>query len=137
MAEAVNIALNELGVLQSKVQAFNSVFAGVNNDYPVDGISMVPVFFGQDGQEDHEFLYWEFPSYGGQQAIRYGKWKGVRQGLFKDPSAPLELYDLSNDIAEKNDLAGQYPDLVNKLDSMMKASHIPSETFPFEALDNK
>lgn len=110
--------------------------AGIEKDFNIDGISMLPVFLGEDGQADHEFLYWEFPAYGGQQAVRYGKWKGVRQGLFKEPSAPLELYDLSTDIAESNDLAQQYPEIVSLLDSLMTASHIPSQTFPFEALDN-
>ncbi len=110
--------------------------AGIEEEFNIDGISMLPVFLGEGGQADHEFLYWEFPAYGGQQAIRYGKWKGVRQGLFKEPSAPLELYNLSTDIAERNDLAQQYPEIVSLLDSLMKASHIPSQTFPFEALDN-
>ena len=112
-----------------------SELAEVENNFAIDGISMAPVLFGEEGQENHEFLYWEFPAYGGQQAIRYGKWKGVRQGLFKDPSAPMELYDLSTDIAESHDLADQYPDIIQILDSLMKASHIPSPTFPFEALD--
>lgn len=91
---------------------------------------------GEGERNDHDFLYWEFPAYGGQQAIRFGNWKGVRKGLFKDLSAPLELYDLSTDIAESNDLAGEYPDIVEMLDSLMRSSHIPSQLFPFEALDN-
>ena len=33
-------------------------------------------------QEPHEFLYWEFPSYKGQQAVRLGKWKGIRKDIF-------------------------------------------------------
>ena len=110
--------------------------AGAEEDYDVDGISMLGVLLGNYKQEDHEFLYWEFPSYGGQQAIRYRNWKGVRMGLFKDPSATLELYDLSTDVAETNDLADQHPEVIEILDSLMKASHIPSQKFPFEALDN-
>ncbi|RLD80140.1 MAG: arylsulfatase [Bacteroidetes bacterium] len=110
--------------------------AGVEKDFNIDGISMTPVLLGEKGQTEHEFLYWEFPAYGGQQAIRYGNWKGVRKGLFKDQSAPLELYDLSIDIAESNDLAGEYPEIIKILDSLMRSSHIPSQLFPFEALDN-
>ena len=40
------------------------------------------------------FLYREFPGYGGQQSVRVGDWKGVRQGLEKPGPLRLELYDL-------------------------------------------
>ncbi len=109
--------------------------SGDTSSYPVDGISIVPLLLGEDGQQVHEYLYWEFPAYGGQQAIRHGKWKGVRKGLKEDPSAPLELYDLDKDISESNDLAEQFPEVVSLLDSLMKASHVPSREFPFPALD--
>jgi arylsulfatase len=44
-----------------------------------DGISFLPVLMGKPQKKTHEFLYWEFPAYGGQQAIRMGKWKGLRE----------------------------------------------------------
>jgi arylsulfatase len=110
--------------------------AGIDADFAVDGISMLPELTGRSDQAEHDFLYWEFPSYGGQQAIRYGDWKGVRTGLFKDPDAPIQLYNLKDDLAEEHNLAEQHPEIVYLLDSLMKTSHIPSETFPFEALDN-
>jgi len=109
--------------------------AGVEDEYEVDGISLLPVLLGENTTQ-HEYLYWEFPAYGGQQAIRYGKWKGVRKTLFKDPDAAIELYDLETDIAESNDLATDQPEIVQLLDSLMKTAHISSEMFPFEALDN-
>ena len=113
-----------------------SEVAGITDQYQTDGVSFLPEILGEEGQQDHEFLYWEFPSYGGQQAIRYGKWKGVRKGLFKDHSAPLELYDLDKDIGETTDLAAKYPEIINTMDSLMKSARFPSEIFPFEALDN-
>ena len=109
--------------------------AGVDEEYNIDGISMLPAMLGDSAKAEHEYLYWEFPSYGGQQAIRYGNWKGVRTGLFKNPDAPIQLYNLREDIAEQNDVADQHPGIVQLLDSLMKASHTPSETFPFGALD--
>jgi len=133
---AANTTSDHLSYFPDYFATFSDL-AGVEKEFNIDGISMTPVLFGAEDQPKHEFLYWEFPAYGGQQAIRYDKWKGVRQGLFKEPSAPLELYDISTDIAESEDLAGQYPEIVQMLDSLMKASHIPSELFPFEALDNK
>lgn len=111
--------------------------AQAGNSFRTDGINLLPVLFGEDDAPRHDYLYWEFPAYGGQQAIRYGKWKGVRQGLFKDPAAPIELYDLHADTGETTNLAAKHPGLVQKLDSMMKAARVPSATFPFPALDNK
>ena len=73
-------------------------------------------------QEKHKYLYWEFPSYGGQQAIRIDKWKGIKKGLFKG-SSKLKLYDLSVDSRELNDIASKHPDIVTKMEKMMKEAH--------------
>jgi arylsulfatase A len=113
-----------------------SELSGTTEEYETDGVSLLPVIFGEQDYKKHEYLYWEFPAYGGQQAIRYGEWKGVRKGLFKDPSASLELYNLDKDIGETTNLAEDYPELVNMLDSLLKVSRFPSEDFPFDALDN-
>ena len=48
----------------------------------IDGLSFAPTLLGQ-AQEPRPFLYREFPGYGGQQSVRVGDWKGVRQGLEK------------------------------------------------------
>lgn len=37
----------------------------------------------------------------------------------------LALYDLSNDIAEENDLATQHPDIVRRLSDLMAAAEQP------------
>jgi hypothetical protein len=37
----------------------------------------------------------------------------------------VELFDLSTDIGEKNNLAGQQPGLVEKARAMMDAAHVP------------
>ncbi len=100
----------------------------------IDGISMVPTLTGKGNQRDHAFLYWEFPAYGGQQAVRFGKWKAVRKRLFKTPG-PMQLYDLSVDIGENHDVASQHNDLVDEIAEMMAASHTPSTLFPFPRLD--
>lgn len=104
--------------------------AGAKTPEGVDGISMVPTLTGKGTQQPHEFLYWEFPSVGGKQAVRMGKWKGVRLNLFKNPKAKLELYDLSQDLGEKNNIATDHPDVVRKLEKALAVSHVRSETFP-------
>ena len=39
------------------------------------------------------------------------------------PDAPLELYDLSIDISETQDLANKHPDLINKIKMIMETAH--------------
>ena len=42
--------------------------------------------------------------------------------MFKGPSK-LKLYDLSVDSRELNDVASEYPDIVTKMEKMMKEAH--------------
>jgi len=101
----------------------------------IDGLSFAPVFLEKGTAARHEFLYMEFPAYGGQQMVRLGKWKGVRQNLQKNPTAPLELYDLEADVRETNDLAASHPEVVARIREILRAEHRPSKEFPFPALD--
>jgi len=108
--------------------------AGVQSPEATDGISFVPLLLGNE-QAEHDYMYWEFPAYGGQQALRYGKWKAVRQRLKKSPAAPIQLYNLEDDIGETKDVSDKNPELVAKIYSMMKDARTRSEYFPFPALD--
>jgi len=102
----------------------------------IDGISFAPTLFGKQEQKKHEFLYWEFPAYGGQQAIRVGDWKAVRQNISQG-NMKIELYNLANDIAEQHDLAEQYPERVAKFDQLMSDAHITNPRFPLFASEKK
>jgi arylsulfatase A-like enzyme len=95
-----------------------------------DGISFLPTLLGKKGQTEHEFLYWEFPSYQGQQAVRLGKWKGIRENIFRD-SLRVKLYDLEEDIQELNDVSAQNPEVVKKIELIMKQEHTPAEVERF------
>ncbi len=95
----------------------------------VDGISFAPTLLGKT-QAPRPFLYREHQGYGCQQAIRIGDWKGVRAKLKKNPHAPLELYDLKNDLGESKDVAAEHPDIVAQMLKLMKAQHVPSKDFP-------
>jgi hypothetical protein len=44
--------------------------------------------------------------------------------------SPLELYRISDDPNEQHNLAGDYPQLVNQLDSVMRKMHKPSVNYP-------
>ena len=99
-----------------------------------DGLSFLPTLLEKGEQQRHEFLYWEFPSYGGQQAVRLGDWKGVRQQLLKG-NTRIELYNLADDPGEKTDVAAKHPEIVARIEKVMKEQHRPSELFPIKVLD--
>ncbi|MEQ8240551.1 MAG: arylsulfatase [Cyclobacteriaceae bacterium] len=96
-----------------------------------DGISMKPTLLGEEGQEQHDLLYWEFHELGGRQAVRKGKWKAIRYDFYKDPTSTPELYDLSLDIGEQNNVAVEYPELAKEMAQMMEQSRTESEIFNF------
>jgi len=102
----------------------------------VDGVSFAPTLLGKtDAQKKREYLYWEFPSYGGQQAVRLGNWKAVRRDLVKKGVIKTELYDLEHDPGEKTDVAGKHKDVVEMMEQIMKNEHTPSKVFPIKVLD--
>lgn len=96
--------------------------AGAATPLATDGISFVPTLRGAVAQQrQHEALLWDFPGYGGQLAVREGKWKGVRRKLRQHPGAPLELYDLEADRAETTDVAAANAEVVARLLARMVA----------------
>jgi arylsulfatase len=103
----------------------------------IDGISFLPTLLGQENQKGHEFLYWEFPSYGGQQAVLMGDWKGIRTNMLQN-NLKIELFNLENDIREQDDLSGEFPDVVNEIRQILEREHTPSEIerFKFEVLND-
>jgi arylsulfatase A-like enzyme len=89
-----------------------------------DGLSMLPTLLDNPGnQKQHEFLYWEFHERGSKQAIRMGDWKAVQFNA----SGKLELYNLKEDIGEKNDIAGDHPDIVAKIKEYLKTARTESQ----------
>jgi arylsulfatase A len=115
---------------------------GARNLVPagIDGISLAPVLLGK-AREPRPFLYREFTGYGGQQSIRVGDWKAVRQNLLPRgkqarPNLQIELYNLKEDIAEQHDLSAKFPEIVARLERLMKEQRTPSALFPIPALDS-
>jgi arylsulfatase A-like enzyme len=106
--------------------------AGVESPKNIDGISYLPAMLGEtERQKKHQYLYWAFYERGGKQAVRFGKWKGVRNNVGKAPNSPLELYDLSKDIGEENNIGAQHPEIVTKLDGFMKEAYTPTPAWSF------
>ena len=112
--------------------------ANVTPPENIDGISMLPALLGQrKKQKKHDFLYWEFHERGGKQAVLIGDFKAVRLNLHKKPDAPLELYNLKNDIAEQNNIASKHPDIVAKMQTIFKTARTESPIRPKSERRNK
>lgn len=97
--------------------------AGIAVPGNIDGISYQRVLSGKENaQQKHEYLYWEFPESGGQQAVRWKEWKGIRKNIRKG-ALELELYNLSTDPTEKNNVARQHPEVIKEIEKIMKQAH--------------
>lgn len=104
----------------------------------LDGESLASAMEGNPNQV-HEYLYWEFPAYGGQQAVRMGKWKAHVQNLLKEEQETiLELYNLEEDIQELTNLADSFPEITTKMREILKKEHIKSsiDRFVIPEIDN-
>jgi arylsulfatase len=100
----------------------------------LDGVSLMPTLTGRPGQRLHDFLYWESPGYGGQQAVRAGDWKAVRQNLGKGV-IKTEVYDLAADPGETVDVADRHPDVRARLEKLFREQHVRSDDFPLPTVD--
>jgi arylsulfatase A len=108
-------------------------------DAPInDGISYLPTLLGQDrNQKKREYTYFEYPENGGQLAIHMGEWKAVKMNVKKDKNAPWQLYNLSNDKTESNDLSAAHPDILLKLDQIVIKEHRNSHIREWEFVNPK
>jgi len=104
-------------------------FAGIDSkNLPpnLDGVSVVPTLLGTQ-QPAKPYLYWEFCTnnkWG--HAVRMGKWKAVSFAV----DEPFELYDLSNDIGETNNVAGTNPHIIVQMNDIAKKEHTNDPNWP-------
>jgi len=95
----------------------------------MDGVSLLPLLEGRKGQQKHEYLYFEFQELGGRQAVREGDWKLVHMDIRSD-SPRYELYNLTQDPGETNDISASHPNIVAHLQTLMTEAHTPNPDFP-------
>ena len=107
--------------------------AGGTSPQGIDGISVAKRLMSGEQETPDRFLYWEkqprqkgLPPW--SVAARWGKWKAVRNR----PQLPLELYDLSTDVGEQHNVAGQQPGVVQKIEQYLNSARTPSRTYPAE-----
>lgn len=88
--------------------------AGISTTDPMDGANILPILSGKSSRSDRRF-FWHFPHYTNQGsspagALREGNWKYIEH--YEDGRS--ELFNLSTDLSEQNNLATTEPDRVKK-----------------------
>jgi arylsulfatase len=91
-----------------------------------DGISFLPTLLQQGTQKAHDALIWAFPGYGGQAAVRMGDWKLLRRHLSDEEPPTMELYHLGKDPGEQQNVAKDYPEVVQQLAERFDQAYRPS-----------
>jgi arylsulfatase len=111
---------------------------GIDPPKNIDGISILPEILEQDQKQQHDYLYWEYPEYGGQLAVRMNNWKGIVLDILKG-NMQWQLFDLSKDTQEQHDVASEHPDIIQKMEAIVKKEHHTPEvsTFLMPALEEK
>ncbi len=111
-------------VIQLDLTATFATLAGASLD-KLEGVHVLPYLAGEKKEAPHQTLCWRF---GKQMAIRDGNYKLVRYDINvipemvgKNEVTPFELYDLSKDIGESNDLAKDMPDKVKEFQAKWEA----------------
>ncbi len=88
----------------------------------LDSISFLPALVGKPAQQSqHKYIYFEFYEQGGRQSVRFGNWKAVRQPML---TGKVELFDLSKDLSETNNLADANPEIVKQAIALMNEAHV-------------
>jgi arylsulfatase A len=129
----------EAGGKTGHISAFWDVFptvcdiTGTRAPENIDGISFLPTLLNNNKQQKkHDYLYWEFHEKGGRQALRKGDWKLIKYNVFDHEKTTTELFNISEDPAEENNLSEEYPEKVKNLTEILKSARTESEVF-----DNK
>jgi len=106
-------------VIQLDLTATALAAAGieVQPNWKLEGMNLAPFLAGETrNPQPHEALYWRF---GNQMAIRMGDWKLVKYDPVADGGkgqpTDAKLYNLADDIGEKNDLAAKNSEKVKEL----------------------
>lgn len=98
--------------------------AEIDSAWKLDGVNLLPFVTGEKKSASHDMLYWRF---GEQMALRKGDWKIVKapdvakrgkgrgRGKTGAGAESIALYNLKDDIGEKNNLAAAQPEKLKEL----------------------
>ncbi len=101
-------------------------------EQPLDGVSLVSCLQKPSKRLEKRALYWHYPNYGPVKrkngipeyayiptdVIRYGDYKLIE--FYHSGTEHIELYNLKEDIGERNDLSEKMPEKANELLQMLK-----------------
>ena len=94
--------------------------AGADPQASLDGVSLMPLLKGK-AMLDRDAIYFHYPNYAWHRSNRLGS--AVRSGRYKlierFDDGSVELYDLTADLSERNNLATEMPARADKLRSML------------------
>ncbi|MEM8913527.1 MAG: arylsulfatase [Planctomycetota bacterium] len=114
-----------IDLMATAVDAADASYPKVFHDnqaiQPPEGISLLPHMVGDTVKR--EAIYWEHE---GNRAVRAGDLKLVAKGA----KGAWELYDLSTDRSEQNDLSDQFPDDAERLAAMWRAYAERAQVLP-------
>jgi arylsulfatase B len=88
-----------------------AVAAGVEFPQDIDGVNLLPYIKGEKTGQPHQSLYWR---QNGLTAFREGNWK-IFSNKFNGQQSEWELYNLSEDLGEKNNLIKKNPKKYSKI----------------------
>ena len=101
---------------------------GQNTPTEIDGISFAETLHGKTSEQaQHRYLYWEFYEQGSRQAVRFGKWKAIREPML---TGKVQLFDLSSDQQEGRNLAESSPLQVAEAIAYMDEAHRSDPNWP-------
>jgi arylsulfatase A-like enzyme len=98
----------------------------------LDGVSLWPILTAAGTLSQRPPMVWVFPEYSGQVALRWNDYKLVRRGLATKNPTGWELYDVSKDPSESDDLSGQFPELVEQGVKILREQTDANEIFPVD-----
>jgi len=92
-------------------------------DREIDGEDLTPLLT-RTGKLKRQAIYWHFPHFRGRgippySIIRQGDWKLLKRYA---GSPKFELFNLTEDLSEKKDLAPEMPEKVKELDAKLAAA---------------
>ncbi len=94
----------------------------------LDGRSFLSNLYGKVTKNESRFMYWEFHEKGFVQAVRWNNWKAIRL----EKSNPLELYDLSGDPAEENNVSEQNTGVIETIEKYLSTARTESKYWKTE-----
>ena len=100
----------------------------------LDGVDLIPYLRGEKKGNPHEYVFWlnNEPGDAPRRHLVAARWKQWR--LYrKHESDPWQLFDLAKDPREENDVAGEFPEVVENVAkeyAEWKTTHVPPPEIP-------